>query len=196
MTEGECRAVIKKQYGGDPPRKKPASTTQVVVSDETESQPTTNMFEEYEVGPPYPGLNPEGQYYDEYEGDGRCSRVEETLIHAWNIGVGPTLTLNGVANESIEVAHETGLPGPWNGPQDSFRHCYLNCRMTQEFGADDALIVGNVHEACGGNELYEIEADLYNNQVGIGLAGGDCEAGCLQALENGLLVVLPPDTWR
>ncbi|MBN2257925.1 MAG: hypothetical protein JW704_08885 [Anaerolineaceae bacterium] len=69
--------------------------------------------------------------------------------------------------------------------------------MAQEIGADDAASVGDVHEACGGNPQEEIEMDLHNNQAGRELAIGDCDcrAGCLQALEDGQLIVMPPETW-
>jgi len=109
--------------------------------------------------------------------------------------VGPfdAWTARNLANDALQVARNTGLPGAHNGEQDAFRHCYWSCRMAQEIGPGQAKEVGDIHEECGGNPPGEQAMDLHNNSVGRGLGqlGANCRQSCLNALGNGNLQVGP-----
>ncbi|MCP4397723.1 MAG: hypothetical protein GY801_10540, partial [bacterium] len=58
--------------------------------------------------------------------------------------------------------------------QKAFRHCYVNCRMTQEMGVVNATQAGNTHEWCGSNtknlppdeSICQSLSDAHNNTVG------------------------------
>ncbi|MDP2683299.1 MAG: hypothetical protein Q8P28_10990 [Deltaproteobacteria bacterium] len=84
-----------------------------------------------------------------------------------------------------------------NGLGDAARHAYLVCEMTKRFGAAFTKGLGNVHEEDNsvifgfgkrgeGNKCCEKIMDLYNNQIGIDLAGepGSCEENVLSSLHR------------
>ena len=58
--------------------------------------------------------------------------------------------------------------------QKAFRHCYVNCRMTQEMGVVNATQAGNTHAWCGSNtknlppdeSICQSLSDAHNNSVG------------------------------
>ncbi|HKZ45956.1 MAG TPA: hypothetical protein VJ202_01070 [Thermodesulfobacteriota bacterium] len=84
-----------------------------------------------------------------------------------------------------------------NGLGDAARHAYLICEMTKRFGAAFTKGLGSVHEEDSsvmfgfgkrgeGNKCCEKIMDLYNNQIGIDLAGehGSCEENVLSSLHR------------
>lgn len=82
-----------------------------------------------------------------------------------------------------------------NGLGDAARHAYLMCIFVEQFGVDFAKGLGVVHEEDSGylifshkggigNPCCEKVTDLYNNEIGIMLAGkpGTCEDKVLNSL--------------
>lgn len=82
-----------------------------------------------------------------------------------------------------------------NGLGDAARHAYLICEMTKRFGAAFTKGLGNAHEEDSGYKIFSSKGgesnkcceklmDLYNNQIGIDLAGepGSCEENVLISL--------------
>jgi hypothetical protein len=110
------------------------------------------------------------------------------------------VTVNGLADEALARAQTSGLPGLHLGPADSFRHCFWNCRMTQELGAARAEQFGTAHENSGPSAIpHDNEMDLHDNAMGRSLStpGGDCDAACRGALAAGQLRTLRgPDVDR
>jgi hypothetical protein len=93
--------------------------------------------------------------------------------------------------DAFKAAQNSGLDGAHNGPQDAFRHCVWTCCMAQKSNADFSKKMSNAHESTSTSK-DETSMDLHNNGVGIdiGKGGGDCAAGCKDALKNGKLRVL------
>ncbi len=106
------------------------------------------------------------------------------------------LIANDLAAQALRNAQNSGLSGLHNGPADAYRHCYWNCRMTQEIGEDRAKKIGDIHEACGNNPPGEISMDLTNNNIGrnFGTPGADCHSQCIDAARNGTLQTAPGGT--
>jgi hypothetical protein len=82
-----------------------------------------------------------------------------------------------------------------NGLGDAARHAHLMCVLAERFGADFARGLGRAHEedseylifsrkAAPGNPCCEKVMDLYNNEIGILLAGnpGSCAEKVLNSL--------------
>lgn len=82
-----------------------------------------------------------------------------------------------------------------NGLGDAARHAYLMCTFTEQFGVDFARGLAVAHEEDSGylifshkggtgNPCCEKVLDLYNNEIGIMLAGkpGTCEDKVLNSL--------------
>lgn len=82
-----------------------------------------------------------------------------------------------------------------SGLGDAARHAYLVCTLTERFGATFAKGLMDAHEedstvlfgfgtATAGNKCCDKVMDLYNNGIGIELAGrpGSCENKVLQSL--------------
>ena len=92
--------------------------------------------------------------------------------------VGPLDALQGfqLALEAFEQTNRTGLPGMQHGPQDTFRHCYWSCTMTQEIGEDQAKEVGDMHEACGDNSAFDYASNASGRRIGT--SGADCTFEC------------------
>jgi hypothetical protein len=57
-----------------------------------------------------------------------------------------------------------------DGHRDAFRHCYWNALLTKSFGENWAKQFATAHEALPGNEAEREAMDLYNNEVGRGIA--------------------------
>lgn len=106
------------------------------------------------------------------------------------------------ADEARTVAEKVVQERGWpvtelsSGRADAFRHCYWSCVMTKAIGVLDALKVGETHECCVVNSSAERAMDLHNNMVGRSLGAGashlfkgDCKNDCLQAVENGQLIL-------
>lgn len=53
---------------------------------------------------------------------------------------------------------------------DAFRHTYANALMTRDFGEDWTRRFTTAHESVAGNEAAREAMDLYNNEVGRGIA--------------------------
>ncbi len=95
------------------------------------------------------------------------------LMEEWDQvrGVGP-IDAGRAQRDSEDAgrgARQSGLPGQHNGPADAFRHCLWSCLMAQSIGADQAKIVGDIHEDNGnkgGQPTPEEQMDRSNNSVG------------------------------
>jgi len=85
--------------------------------------------------------------------------------------------------------------GLHNGLGDGARHAYLMCELTERYGEAFARALGVAHEedseylifvqmGIPGNPCCEKASDLYNNKIGISLAGkpGSCEEKTLRSL--------------
>ena len=138
---------------------------------------------------------------------------------AIHIGLIPAHRAKKLADEALDAATKTGLPGLHNGPADAWRHCYWNCRMTQVIGKDDAEFVSENHEEhTDNNPANERMMDTWNNEQGrecaqpaslkSSAADGDyadqiqemldrpsvdCDACCQQRLDAGKLWVIYGD---
>jgi RHS repeat-associated protein len=99
------------------------------------------------------------------------------------------------ADNSLDAAKNSGLPGLHNGQADAYRHCYWSCLMTKRMGAVKAETAGNIHEDWGdkaGQPAIERQMDLHNNSAGRGCAGSkdssiDCDQSCRNKLIDGSL---------
>jgi hypothetical protein len=54
-----------------------------------------------------------------------------------------------IYDEALQNAQSSGLPGPWNGTQDAYRHCLASCMMTRENGQTMAEALGYANEKVG-----------------------------------------------
>jgi RHS repeat-associated protein len=98
------------------------------------------------------------------------------------------------AAQALQEARNSGLPGLHNGPADAFRHCTWSCLMTKDIGAENAMLVGNVHELNDtrrNQPTNELRMDLANNAVGreCGLVKNkkSCTQRCMDKYTSGLL---------
>jgi RHS repeat-associated protein len=127
--------------------------------------------------------------------------IKEKIITIILVGPAKALFAYQLSQIANEDAAATGLPGIKRGPQDAFRHCYWTCMMTDAMGPGDALIVGEIHEACQDiNTPEDREMDLYNNFVGAYLSlhtPGECKTSCLIFTYMGYLKTIGNiETWR
>jgi hypothetical protein len=125
-----------------------------------------------------------------------CPWCGEKASQVGAVGPIDALTASKLADEALDAARKSGLPGLHNGLADAYRHCYWSCRMAQEIEKDQAKDVGDIHEACGNNPPGEIAMDLINNEIGrgFGIQGADCHTKCLNAAKNGTLQTSPGGT--
>lgn len=84
-----------------------------------------------------------------------------------------------------------------DGHQDAFRHAYWNALMTKEFGEDFTRRLTTAHEGVSGNPADREAMDLYNNEVGRGIAGGHPDASASEladlvrkGIDHGDMVVI------
>ena len=118
-----------------------------------------------------------------------------------------------MTQKAFEEAKKSGLPGPWNGAQDAFRHCTWSCLMARNTNQQDAKQTGDNHEEAGdrrkgGQDPKERAMDLHNNAAGLKCALDNprttrrqkrlgkkkeksCPDACRDALNNGLLQTSP-----
>jgi Domain of unknown function (DUF6973) len=117
-------------------------------------------------------------------------------------GIGPldAWAAKDAAQEAVQHAESSGLPGFSDGPQDAYRHALWLCLMTLSIGADQAKEVGDTHEEQVTNPDPSIQLmDHFNNMVGIHLAKkakqkSDCPGIVMGALRAGNLVIIR--NWR
>ncbi len=104
--------------------------------------------------------------------------------------------------ESAEAEAAARFPTKHTGDNhlDAFRHTYWNALMTQRFGEDWTRQFATAHERLPGNFASSEAMDLWNNEVGRGIAAAnpDASPGQLagmveQAVKNGETVVVRPD---
>ena len=108
----------------------------------------------------------------------------------WGVGPIDSYKANSAATRAFKAAKSTGLPGPHNGPQDAFRHCYWNCLMTGEIGKSQAKTIADNHEKHGSGPANENSMDKYNNAEGRACGGSSCDSCCQSKLDGGKLQVL------
>lgn len=106
-----------------------------------------------------------------------------------------------IKNREFQWEHDMASKGFWerkslhNGLGDAARHAYLGCMLTERFSAEFAKGLLGAHEEDSGylifshkggtgNPCCEKVTDLYNNEIGIMLAGkpGTCEDKVLNSL--------------
>jgi len=114
------------------------------------------------------------------------------------LSVGPISSYIGgvtLRNEAWRESQATGLSGQIDGAQDAWRHCYWSCRMAQEIGVIDALLIGGIHEECNKQKCEIKKMDMHNNYIGLKSAlhgSNDCKLNCWAALIYGNLQTSPP----
>lgn len=84
-----------------------------------------------------------------------------------------------------------------DGHRDAFRHCYWNALLVKNFGEEWAGQFATAHEAYPGNPAEREAMDLYNNEVGRGIARDNPDASAEElaqavraAVDAGRLVVI------
>lgn len=84
-----------------------------------------------------------------------------------------------------------------DGHRDAFRHTYWNALLAKEFGNEWAEALATAHEGMPGNPANREAMDLYNNQVGRGIAAAHPNASKEQlaalvgdALSEGKLILM------
>lgn len=108
----------------------------------------------------------------------------------WGVGPWDAYKASELAKKALSAAQATGLPGIHNGPADAWRHCYWNCIMTAEIGADQAKTIADNHEKHGGGPKIENDMDLHNNERGRACEGKNCDGCCQGKLDKGDLRVI------
>ena len=140
----------------------------------------------------YVGGNP-GVFVDP---SGKACVLGEEATVVLAIGAFDALKASECRHLANRVSRASGLPGPRNGKQDAFRHCFWNCCMAARIGAGQAKEVADIHEECNPGSAAETVMDLYNNKIGRTVRPTDscckgelcnCEAGCLIHGKNGTL---------
>ncbi|MCW2038209.1 XVIPCD domain-containing protein [Xanthomonas campestris pv. raphani] len=98
---------------------------------------------------------------------------------------------DGIPNEQAE---EWQLN---DGHRDAFRHTYWNALLAKEFGNEWAQAFATAHEGRPGNPANREAMDLYNNQVGRGIAAAHPSASKEQlaqlvgdAMKEGKLILM------
>jgi len=130
---------------------------------------------------------------DRPAGIARASWTEKW--HAlWGVGPIDAHRASEIADEASAAAQKTGLPGPYNGPADAWRHCFWNCRMTQSIGADQAETIATNHERDNPGPMLESIMDLHNNDRGRTCVGSSCDSCCQTKLDTAQLLVIDPTT--
>jgi len=108
----------------------------------------------------------------------------------WDVGPWDSYKAKQLADEALSAAKKTGLPGLHNGAADAWRHCYWNCRMTNEIGSDQAEAVSSNHENDNDGPEIENKMDLHNNMIGYTSCDEDCDTCCQGKLDSGQLFVI------
>ena len=106
----------------------------------------------------------------------------------WGVGPWDAYKAKQLADKALSEAQKTGLPGLHNGPADAWRHCYWNCTMTGELGADQAKLIADNHEKHGGGASNENTMDYHNNDKGRSCGGKSCDLCCQTKLNSGELL--------
>jgi hypothetical protein len=103
-----------------------------------------------------------------------------------------------IADEALENAKNSSLPGKHNGLADAYRHCLWSCKMSYELGGFEAWTFATGHELFDNHlaPYNESQMDFANNCSGRDL-GSDgspftCEVKCMNAAKNGDLITSPP----
>jgi len=114
------------------------------------------------------------------------------------VGVPNAFRAKSAADNALDAARNSGLPGLHNGPADAFRHCLWSCDMSRAIGADNARLIGDNHEAWGGGPVGETQMDLFNNRAGLGFSSlpQSCSTSCMQGVRNGALILTPTQETR
>jgi hypothetical protein len=108
----------------------------------------------------------------------------------WDVGPWDSYKAKQLADQALSAARKTGLPGLHNGAADAWRHCYWNCRMTNEIGSDQAESISTNHENDNEGPEIENKMDLHNNMIGYTFCGEDCDTCCQGKLDSGQLFVI------
>lgn len=100
------------------------------------------------------------------------------------------------SSNAEKIAEKSGLPGPYNGPQDAYRHCVASCMIAaSNWGESVSRFAGWAHEVSNfGQNKYERAMDDWNNQAGLCAAKNsdapsDCPNSCMILIENNALIM-------
>lgn len=119
----------------------------------------------------------------------------EKATQVWRVGPLDAYQASKDADTARRAAKASGLPGPWNGPRDAFRHAIWNCLMAKSIGKGQAKTVADTHEEFGKNHPNEKAMDDHNNAVGrsagVTAKGKDCADLVAKAMKDGKLRVIP-----
>jgi RHS repeat-associated protein len=138
-----------------------------------------------------------------YAGSDPVNRID-TTGHFWQyIVVAGVLVAIWIANNIQDIADDAGFDARHdpsiphenechNDSCDAYRHCLGACRVSQAYGDTVSDWAGRWHERGDFNPAPEKSMDLNNNMCGRYGAGDDCEAGCKQLLQDGVLTTLNP----
>jgi RHS repeat-associated protein len=118
---------------------------------------------------------------------------------AWKNKWGTTkIYISGNKEVAENIAINSGLPGPHNGPADALRHSLFNALNTQTAGEDIAKKLGDAHEEDRPNQPEQEKImDLHNNKVGREVAkefpdgsAKELSSKLIEKIDKGELMVL------
>ncbi|WP_372386302.1 RHS repeat domain-containing protein [Xanthomonas citri pv. malvacearum] len=129
---------------------------------------------------------------DEYNGSSSSGEKKQVLQL---VGPFDALKAKSMANKALSDARNSGLPGLHNGSADAYRHCTWSCDMSRSIGVKKAQLVGDNHEAWGGNPSGETKMDLFNNRSGreYSAMSGSCSSLCMQGVRDEALMLNPEE---
>ncbi|WP_339494157.1 RHS repeat-associated core domain-containing protein [Pseudomonas sp. RA_105y_Pfl2_P56] len=100
------------------------------------------------------------------------------------------------SSKAETIAEKSGLPGPYNGPQDAYRHCVASCMIaSSNWGESVSRFAGWAHEVSNfGQNKYERAMDDWNNQAGLcaakdSEAPSDCPDNCMNLIKKKVLIM-------
>jgi len=115
------------------------------------------------------------------------------------MGINGLLDFKGIKDTAFAAANDRFTPGDKNdNHNDAFRHAYWNALMTKKYGTEWTEKYATAHEARPGNPPEREAMDLYNNEVGRGIAQEHPDASeeeladqVEKAVRKGEMVVIP-----
>ena len=116
----------------------------------------------------------------------RCCIAAALGFNTWRAG-----QLQGFVDVAGDAAQQMY---PDLDERNAFLHCYAMCMISRQFGRITALTIGECHELYGATQdPLDTGRDRWNNLVGsdLGIGTGPCQQGCVDALDNGDLLVAP-----
>lgn len=97
--------------------------------------------------------------YVDYGGDNAVAVIGGLI----GLGVGLAIWLDTYVLPGLD-SEDSGLPGPYMGPQDAYRHCLASCVATGHFSQGFAEWLGDRNEADESG--VDTDMDYHNNMCG------------------------------